>query len=404
MASKAEYLKKYVSSEADDKGGKKKKIRLKKRANLAILDDDVDWRSTMPKDDRFDGDDPEEAPAVAEVHDEAAPKKWQPLKSSKHSNDTPEAESREGSRSPVRQQEVDQSPPRRERSMDRATRARRASPDTNSRGLRVPKPHEKQTSLEKRPRHDSPEASDMLGSSEPRQPHHDQPAGKRQDVSDVSPPRRPRRPDASPPRRQRTTDASPPRRQRGTPDASPPRRPRTPDASPPRRQRGTPDASPLRRPGTPDASPPRRPRTPDASPPRQQRAPDASPPRRHQRTHDGNPPEQQNQRLHPAKQRHHGRPPSPQLLEASGYTKLASGATAGLQTAEQLKLENSTARENRETYYKDLAPEVSGKDAETVYRDKEGKRLDPKLERLRKRQEEREKMENDAQFMEWGRG
>ena len=295
MASKAEYLKKYVSSEADDKGGKKKKIRLKKRANLAILDDDVDWRSTMPKDDRFDGDDPEEAPAVAEVHDEAAPKKWQPLKSSKHSNDTPEAESREGSRSPVRQQEVDQSPPRRERSMDRATRARRASPDTNSRGLRVPKPHEKQISLEKRPRHDSPEASDMLGSSEPRQPHHDQPAGKRQDVS----------------------DASPPRQQRGTPDASPPRRPRTPDASPPRRQRGTPDASPPRRPGTPDASPPRR----------------------HQRTHDGNPPEQQNQRLHPAKQRHHGRPPSPQLLEASGYTKLASGATAGLQTAEQLKLE-----------------------------------------------------------------
>ena len=67
-------------------------------------------------------------------------------------------------------------------------------------------------------------------------------------------------------------------------------------------------------------------------------------------------------------------------------------------------MRNTAAREKQETLYRDLAPDVSGKGAETVYRDKEGKRIDPKLERLRKRQEEREKMENDAQFMEWGRG
>lgn len=83
---------------------------------------------------------------------------------------------------------------------------------------------------------------------------------------------------------------------------------------------------------------------------------------------------------------------------------MASGATAGLQTSEQLRHENTAAREKQETYYRDMAPGVSGKGAETVYRDKEGKRIDPKLERLKMRQEEREKMENDAQFMEWGRG
>ena len=372
MASKADYLKKYISSEAGDSGGKKKKIRMKKRANLAILDDDVDWRSTVPKDDRMD-DDPEEAPAVAEVHDEAAPKKWQPLKGT-----TREAESRGASRSPGRQRDVDLSPPRRGHSVDRSARDRHATPDANSPRTRKSEHHEKHAPRGKRARHDSPETGDLLGSTGHDLPH---PGG----VPDVSPPRRPR-----------TPDASPPRRQHGTPDASPPRRPMTPDASPPRR--GNPRA--------PDASPPRRgnPRTPDASPPRRghPRAPDASPPQR--RTHGANPPPRRDQNPYPDKRRPHGRPPSPQVLEDSERVKMASGGTSGLQTSEQLRLENMAARENQATLYKDLAPEVSGKGAETVYRDKEGKRLDPKLERLKKRQEEREKMENDAQFMEWGRG
>ena len=41
--------------------------------------------------------------------------------------------------------------------------------------------------------------------------------------------------------------------------------------------------------------------------------------------------------------------------------------------------------------------------SETVYR-KDGKRIDPKLERLRKRKEEMKKMEEDEQFMQWSRG
>ena len=379
MASKAEYLKKYMSSETGDNGGKKKKIRLKKRANLAILDDNVDWKSTIPKDDRLDGDDPEEAPAVAEVHDEAAPKKWQPLDSlkggSRHAGDIHDIESRGVSSSPERQQQADLSPPRR----DRASRDRHVNRDANLLGGRKSQQHERHASRDKRPRHDSPETSDLYGSAA-------RPSPPQRDCADASPPRRARTPDASPPRRSKraTPDASPPRRKHGTTDASPPRRKHgTPDASPPRRKHGTPDASPPRRKhGTPDASPPRHRRgTLDASPPRRP-----------------------NQKLHPDKRHPHGRPPSPQVLEESDPLKMASGATAGLQTSEQLRHENTAAREKQETFYRDLAPDVSGKGAETVYRDKEGKRIDPKLERLRKRQEEREKMENDAQFMEWGRG
>ena len=45
---------------------------------------------------------------------------------------------------------------------------------------------------------------------------------------------------------------------------------------------------------------------------------------------------------------------------------------------------------------------ISG-EFETVYR-KDGVKLDPRLERIRKRKEEMKKMEEDEQFMQWGRG
>jgi len=83
---------------------------------------------------------------------------------------------------------------------------------------------------------------------------------------------------------------------------------------------------------------------------------------------------------------------------------MASGVKAGLQSAEVLKQENSLARERQAQFYRSLDSGVSGKHAETVYRDKAGRKIDPKLERVKKREEERRKMEEDATFMEWGRG
>lgn len=83
MSSKLDYLKKYVSkgeSLLGENGAKSKKKKKKKKAktesankksgNLAIVDDDVDWRSLVPEqkaENSEDEDDPEDKPIVAEV-------------------------------------------------------------------------------------------------------------------------------------------------------------------------------------------------------------------------------------------------------------------------------------------------------------------------------------------------
>ena len=80
MSSKLEYLKKYMSKDDSGGGGKegkakkrKKKVKSSKgksRGNLAILDDDVDWRSLVPEskgESSAEEDDPEDKPIVAEV-------------------------------------------------------------------------------------------------------------------------------------------------------------------------------------------------------------------------------------------------------------------------------------------------------------------------------------------------
>ena len=61
------------------------------------------------------------------------------------------------------------------------------------------------------------------------------------------------------------------------------------------------------------------------------------------------------------------------------------------------------AKRERERFFREMDPDISGKKSETVYR-KDGVKLDPRLERIRKRKEEMKKMEEDEQFMQWGRG
>ena len=81
MSSKLDYLQKYLSkgeSLDGDNGSKRKKMKKKKLktsssrkgGNLAILDDDVDWRALVPKEEAecsAGEDDPEDKPIVAEV-------------------------------------------------------------------------------------------------------------------------------------------------------------------------------------------------------------------------------------------------------------------------------------------------------------------------------------------------
>lgn len=82
---------------------------------------------------------------------------------------------------------------------------------------------------------------------------------------------------------------------------------------------------------------------------------------------------------------------------------MLSGTSAGLQSADVLRAEIIEAKKERERFIREMDPEISGRQSETVYR-KDGVRVDPKLERIRRRKEEMKKMEEDEQFMQWGRG
>ncbi len=47
---------------------------------------------------------------------------------------------------------------------------------------------------------------------------------------------------------------------------------------------------------------------------------------------------------------------------------------------------------------------LSGRNAATVFRDKEGRRMDPKKEKKLTKEEEEKKREDDQRFAQWGRG
>ena len=311
MTSKAEYLKKYLSKEDSEHGvgetkkrvRKKKKVP-KKQSNLAILDDDIDWRALAPThtgDSDVEEDDPDEAPVVAEFRDETLPTKWQPM--------TGVVE--EGS---LHEDNSDLSPPR--RSTVKHDRRKEESPDDDL------SPPRRSTVKHDRRKEGSPD-------------------------DDLSPVRRHRKPegeDLSPPR-QSSRDLLMDKHPSGHTSPSSIRH-----VTPPTKKHDSLDSRSSKR--------SRWDRSADLSPPRQPKT----------------------------------------------ETRMASGVKAGLQSAKVLKHENVLARERQEKFYKGLEPDLSGKHAETVYRDKTGQKIDPKLEKVKQREEERRKMEEDTQFMEWGRG
>lgn len=268
---------------------------------------------------------------------------------------------------------------------------------------------------------------------------------RRHDSPDLSPRRRNDRdssPDFSPPRQNRKaspTDFSPPRRKRppGSTDQVGSKRIRerhdSPDVSPPRRRTrhdsGTPE---------PDLNPPRRNSTTSQpntntnkkgpgqrksrfSPPRKGRhsSPDLSPLRERSpnRPSKGKSQEQTEKRLIPSVKHEFDKSPlrkshngavssSPPTQPATGLSNSRTllGSKVGLQSADGLKDEIARANAERERFIRSLDPLISGRQAETVYRDKEGRRIDPKTEKVLTEEEERKKKEDDAVFAQWGRG
>ncbi|XP_063273745.1 BUD13 homolog isoform X2 [Prinia subflava] len=435
--SKAEYLRRYLSGPAEP--AQPRRRRKKKppggtgRAGMRIVDDDVSWNSIAAPEKEEEEEDEGDMPVVAEFIDERPDEvklmeefrtnsKWKLL----GDEDSQSSDISGPAKSATRRQRHDS--------------AEASPPAGKHNGSLGPSPPTRQ-------RHDTPDPSP------PRRQRHDTPdlsppRRQRHDTPDPSPPRRQRHdtPDLSPPRRQRhdTPDLSPPRRRQrhDTPDPSPPRRQRhdTPDLSPPRRQRhDTPDPSPPRRRqrhDTPDPSPPRRRQrhdTPDLSPPRRQRhdTPDLSPPwRQRHDTPDLSPPRRQRQDLSPQREKprspsgkrsrtkgqtspaqkdqHRSRSPPERSLhgrDTKGSPKkantMASGARAGLVSADVLQREKQELRKpDRSTKHL----EEESRNAQTVFRDKSGRKRNLAQEQLEQRQKAEAEAKREEQYAKWGKG
>ncbi|XP_053547353.1 BUD13 homolog [Bombina bombina] len=307
----------------------------------------------------------------------------------------------------------------------------------------------------RRGRQDSPDPSPRRG----RQDSSDlSPHKGRRDSSDPSPPRRGRHdsPDPSPPRKQKDNSDLSPRRgkpnslQTSSPYRVKEREPKTfksshvngkslqaqrprshsptykdkrrnsdSDFSPPRKKKsnslvqnkgkegqmsGT--SSPRHgqsRGSDSDLSPPRcaqrRGSDSDLSPPRcaQRRGSDSdlSPPRRDQRRgsdSDLSPPRGKNGRM---------RHPEDVSSGRTGRSSMLSGGRAGLVSAEVLREEK---KEQKILQRDNKHLEDDSKNAQTVFRDKSGKRRDLKLEREEQRQKQAAQEQKDEQYAQWGRG
>ncbi|XP_061608241.1 BUD13 homolog [Phyllopteryx taeniolatus] len=197
-------------------------------------------------------------------------------------------------------------------------------------------------------------------------------------------------PDASPPRRARhdSSDISPPRKKRhNSPDISPPRRKRhdSPDMSPPRqrsRKSGKVQSTPAIRQGSDsDQSPPRKKQQKG----RRDSDSDQSPPRRGQRSG-----KMSDDNLSP-----------PRRMGQTEGSSMLSGGKAGLISSDVLRKEKEEAR-RRDGNNREL--ENASRHAQTVFRDKSGKKRDLESEREEQKRKAGEKAVKDEKYAQWGKG
>ncbi|KAM7374342.1 hypothetical protein PAMP_007008 [Pampus punctatissimus] len=379
--SKAEYLKRYLSTDEDSKKSKgklKKKRRKVPEKGLKIVDDDIDWRQMVREENEVEEDE-DEAPVIAEVIDDR-PEEVKQLETFRTSNRWKVIGADEN----------------------------KDSEEGNEGGDQYPEPM-----ASSRSRHDSPEVS-----SKRRQD--DSPVRKtRHDSPDVSPPRRGRHdsPDVSPPRRGRhdSPDVSPPRRGRhDSPDISPPRqnsgklmKVRTKDSSPARRKHSSSLSSQKRSPLA-KRSQNRHDSDSDQSPPRKKPQKgqasdcDQSPPRRRSKTRQGSDSDQSppRRRLQSGKVSDEDLSPPRRPGQSQGH-RMLSGGKAGLVSVDVLRKEQEENR-RRERHNQPLEDE--SRNAQTVFRDKSGKRRDLDSEREEQKKKAEEKAAKDEKYAQWGKG
>ncbi|PKA60663.1 hypothetical protein AXF42_Ash006297 [Apostasia shenzhenica] len=387
-ASLKEYLKRYQSGAEDPKKSKKKKKKEKEKRNpqsaaggVLVFDEDPVWQKPVQLEDVEEEDDSagDETPQIDEDIEVKRLKRLEALRSRKPyhaisedgsgwvSIPNPSSSTTDGpGMSPLRRDSgiADLSPPRQQRRQ----RLDSLSPVMDKKPGSLP----------------------TMDLSPPRQRCRrlDSPSPEPQtkesgvEASDLSPPRRGRVEDLSPPRRIRkgATDTSLTHRSASSP---------APDFSPPRRNRkGSPDdSSPVlrtrRSPGA-DLSPARRIIKGPASI-------DLSPPRRSAK-HLPEPPE-----LHKG-----GRTincPSTDLSLPRKESSLSKEAIrGGLLSAKDMREEIDKKKKEEKSRFVAMDPSLTGKGAEAVYRDKEGKKISK--EELMKSQEK----PKEEKPLEWGKG
>ncbi|KAM5246763.1 BUD13 homolog [Ctenodactylus gundi] len=385
--SKAEYLKRYLSGAdagvdgAFESGRKRRKKRPKPSGSggkgMRIVDDDVSWTAISTTEPEKEEEDDGDLPVVAEFVDEQPEEvkqmeafrsstKWKLLGG--YSEDLP-------SHSHFHHDTPDSSP-------------RRVQRDTLASSPGGPHHDTPELSPPGRVRHDTPDPSS------PRRVRHDTP--------DSSPPRRVRHdtPDPSPPCRVRhdTPDPSPPRRAHRDSDTSPPRRAHhdSSDALPPKKPYHI-SSGDSRKASDSDLSPPRRKQSQgchdsdsDLSPPRnrprhQSSDSDLSPPRRKQKTRSSD------SDLSPPRR---SQPPGKKA------THMYSGAKTGLVLSDVQQEEQELKKRDQES----MAFEAEFQFAETVFRNKSGRKRNLKLERLEQRRKAEKDSKREEKYSEWGKG
>ncbi|KAG7217271.1 hypothetical protein INR49_027815 [Caranx melampygus] len=380
--SKAEYLKRYLSGDEDakkTKGKLKKKRRKVPGKGLKIVDDDIDWKQMVQEEQEVEEDE-EEAPVIAEVIDDR-PEEVKQLEAFRTSNrwkvigvDADEDTSKSYDNSP------ELSSKRRQDSLlERPATTLQTPPPPEEFAMTLQTP----PLPEERVRHDSPDTSP------PRRVRHDSP--------DTSPPRRVRHdsPDLSPPRQHssktgkvQSKDSSPSRRK---PSSSLSSKRRSPDRSPLTKR------SQKRHDSDSDQSPPRkRPSKRDAS------DSDQSPPRRQPSTRRGSDSDQSPPRRRPHSGKDSDRDLSPPRKPGQSQgNRMLSGGKAGLVSVDVLRKEQEENR-RREKHNQPLEDE--SRNAQTVFRDKSGKRRDLDLEREEQKKKAGEKAAKAEKYAQWGRG
>ncbi|CAA7411048.1 unnamed protein product [Spirodela intermedia] len=441
-ASLKEYLKRYETGGEEQKKKKKKKKGAKSAApgGVLIVDEDPVWAKPVIPDAEEESE-AEETPVVDEDVEVKRLRRLEELRSRKpfHSisedgsgwisvSNAPKLSSSGG-------EVPDLSPPR-----QRRARFDTPSPDRSEMKVSSARSDDLSPPRQRRRHYDSPSPEPLAKPSI---------SGSKGVTPDMSPPRR-RKPDEdiSPPRRgirPPVSDLSPLRRRKNLPEgSSPPRRKKdaSENLSPPRRSRNrSPEVpSSLRRvtKGLPDdLSPPRKGRRApqedlsptrdrrvspeDLSPPRREKKglrEDLSPPRRAQRhlQESKRPPDSTETDLSPPRRkkndlaeglsppRRGGRLPESDysLPREIGKKHMSTKEErrAGLFTGREMKEEIDRKKKEEASRFAALDPGLSGRGAEPVYRDKEGKRISK--EEMLKLQKGEEKAKEKK--LEWGKG